>query len=167
MKQINRSEHQIEFVERLPTLGRGILFLVGLLPWKAVYDLLIKPGWTEFNLFTLFFLVISLGAIAVSLAFLGAALLGLDQTLRFDAKSRTVQYIHGSTLMKLKEKRYPFREVAKIEVYTHEWESRPYTYGLEFAFSDQRKVKMGDVAEKEDAEALRDTLLGWVKSPFG
>ncbi len=52
-------------------------------------------------------------------------------------------------------------------MYTHEWESRPYTHGLEFVFSDQRKVKMGDLAEKEDAEALRDTLLGWVKSPFG
>jgi hypothetical protein len=163
MEQITHTERRIEFIERMSTRMRVFLFVVGLFPWIAPYELLIKPGWTGFNLFSVFFIVISLGAIVVSLGFIGGAILGLNQTLIFDADSRIVLYRYETSITKLREKSYSFRDISSIEVYAHDWESRPASYGLRIVFSNKRKVNVGDIAEKNEAESYRDTILGWVK----
>ena len=127
---------------------RVFLFIAGLLPCLAPYELLIKPQWKEFNLVTLFALFISLGAITVSLGFIGGALFGRNQTLRFDANTRTVLYAYESLIMQLREKRYSFRDVSSIEIFTHQWDSRADSFGLEIAFCDKLKVRMGDIRDK-------------------
>jgi hypothetical protein len=162
MQEIKKTNSQIEFIETMSTGMRIFLFVCGLFPWIAPYELLIKPGWDGFNLFTFFFLIISLGAISVSLGFLGGAILGLNQTLCFDAVTRIALYKYENTLMNLREKRYPFREITSIEIYTHEWESRSNTFSLQITFSDKRKVQVGDIFEKAEAEKIQDTLQQWI-----
>jgi hypothetical protein len=163
MESFIQTDDRIVITERMSAGMRVFLFVVGLLPWLAPYELLIRPGWTGFSIFTLFFLIISLGAVAVSLAFIGGAIFGMNQTLRFDANTETVRYTYETSITKLREKNYSFRDISSIELHTHEWDSRPYTYGLQIVFSDKRKVQVGDIAEKAVAESYRHTLLGWVK----
>lgn len=64
MPNITQTEDKIEMTETMPTGIRVSPFIIGLFPWLVPYNLLIKPGWTSFNIATLFFLIISLGAIA-------------------------------------------------------------------------------------------------------
>ncbi len=57
---------QITFSERMPTGVRipdlDITNRIRFIPFLAPYDLLIRPGWTSFNLMLLFAIIISLGA---------------------------------------------------------------------------------------------------------
>jgi ABC-type Na+ efflux pump permease subunit len=81
-------------------------FLVGLFPWMAPYQLLIKHGWTELNIFMVFPIIISLGAILVSLLFIAASLFGLNQTLTIDPVSRTITHAYESAIIPLRVKKY-------------------------------------------------------------
>jgi hypothetical protein len=100
---------------------------------------------------------------AVSLGFIGGAIFGLNQTLIFDANSRTALYRYETSFTKLREKSYSFRDISSIAVYAHDWDSRPTSYGLRIVFLDKRKVNVGDIAEKNKADNYRDILLNWVK----
>jgi hypothetical protein len=90
MQNTTQTETRIDFTEIMSTATRVFLFILGLFPWLAPYELLIKPGWSEFSLAMLFFLVISLGAIAVSLGFIGAAVFGMNQTVTFELTARSI-----------------------------------------------------------------------------
>lgn len=163
MAQTTLLNDRIEFSDRMHIGLRVFLFIAGLLPWMAPYELLIKPHWKEFNLFSLFFFFISLGAISVSCVFICGALFGLNQTLSFDADTRTVHYAYESFIMKFREKRYAFCDVSSIEIYTHEWDSRPDSYGLEITFCDKLKVQVVDSNDKREADRYRETLLNWIQ----
>jgi hypothetical protein len=163
MNAISHTEDQIEFIEIMPVGMRVILFVFSLLPWLAPYEFFIEHRWTEFNLLTLFFALLSLGAVSVGLMFTLGAIFGVNQTLRFDRKTRTVLYFYESSVSKIRQVRYPFDAVAGIELYVYEWESRPETYGLEVLFKDKRRVKVGEVSEKAEMEGYIHTLQGWIQ----
>jgi len=152
MPQVRNSDDQIEFTERVSSGWRIFFFLVGLFPFLAPYELLVRPNWQEVSFFMIIPIIISLGAIAVGGAFMLAGMLGLNQSLRFEAASRTVVYVYETALTSVREKRYKFGEVAHIEINVHDWESRPSTYGLQVTFTDGRKVEVGSFAKKDDAE---------------
>ncbi len=91
MPTVTQTENKIVITETMSTGIRVFLFIMGLLPWMAPYELLIKPGWTGLSLMTLVFVGISLGAIAVSFGFIGAAIFGMNQTATFDLNTRHLQ----------------------------------------------------------------------------
>jgi hypothetical protein len=97
---------QIQFTEQMSTSLRIFLCLVGLLPWMAPYELLIKPGWTGFHVMTILFIIISLGAIAISLAFIGGAIFGLDQTLTIDPARYIITHAYESAVIPLRVRKY-------------------------------------------------------------
>ncbi|MFZ5818268.1 MAG: hypothetical protein ACOYYJ_00060 [Chloroflexota bacterium] len=160
MQTMTQTEARLEFTETLSTGMRVFLFILGLFPWLAPYELLIKPGWSEFSLVMLFFLSISLGAIAVSFGFIGAALFGLNQTIIFDLKDQTVTHRYESAVNALRTKRYAFRDIIKTEVREHDWENGPDTYSLEIHFADGHKILCGDFSSRQEAENIQ-TQIHW------
>jgi hypothetical protein len=162
MEQITQTADRIEFTERMSAGLRVFLFVVGLLPWLAPYELLIRPGWTGFSIFTLFFLVISLGAVTVSLAFIGGAIFGLNQTLMFDRSSRVITHAYESTLVPLHVKKYSFTQLKSIEIAEHDWDSSPSTYGLKFTFSDGHHTEPRSLSSREEARQWKEQIEGWL-----
>jgi hypothetical protein len=153
---------QIQFTEQMSTGLRTFLFIVGLLPWMAPYELLIKPGWSGFNLSTIFFLLISLGAIAVSLAFIGA-IFGLNQTLTIDPNSRIIIHSYESTMSPLRVRKYNFDELKRIEIMTHDWDSGPATYGLKFTFKDEHHAEPGNFNSKIEAVKIKEEIEQFIR----
>ena len=137
MSKITQTNGKIEITETMSTGIRVFLFLLGLLPWLAPYELLIKPGWTGFHISTLVFLSISLGAIAVSMGFIGAAIFGMNQTATFDLTARTITHRYETVINALQTKRYSFNDITTSEVREHNWDSGPTTYSLEIYFQRQ------------------------------
>ena len=133
---------------------RTFLFIMGFLPWLAPYELLIKPGWTGFSIMTLVFAAISLGAIAISLGFIGAAVFGMNQTVTFDLTARTITHRYETAVNALRTKRYSFSDMTKSEVREHDWDSGPRTYSLEIYFKDKHKILCGNFPSREDAEEI-------------
>ncbi len=164
MEAIVQTDDRIEINERMSTGLRVFLIILGLFPWLAPYELLIKPGWNGFNLSTLVFLAISLGAIAVSLAFIGASIFGLNQTLTIDRTRRTITHVYEATAIPLRVKTYAFGQVQSIEIIKHDWESGPSTYGLKFTFNDGHHTEPGCLSSQEEARQWKEQIEGWLRS---
>lgn len=158
MSHITRSNTEIKITETISTGVRIFLFVMGLLPWMAPYELLIKPGWTGFSMVTLFFVAISLGAIAVSLGFIGAAVFGMNQTATFDLTARTVIHRYETTVNALQTKRYSFTDIAKSEVHQHVWDNGPNTYSLEIYFKDGHKILCGNFPSRNEAQDVLNSI---------
>ena len=154
MSSITQTNGKIEITETMSTGVRIILFIMGLLPWFAPYELLIKPGWTGFSIMTLVFAAISLGAIAISLGFIGAAVFGMNQTVTFDLTARTITHRYETAVNALRTKRYSFSDMTKSEVREHDWDSGPRTYSLEIYFKDKHKILCGNFPSREEAEEI-------------
>ncbi|HNC08212.1 MAG TPA: hypothetical protein PLX14_05870 [Anaerolineales bacterium] len=154
MPTVTQTNGKIEITETMSTGIRVFLFIMGLLPWMAPYELLIKPGWTGFSLMTLVFVGISLGAIAVSFGFIGAAIFGMNQTTTFDLNARTITHRYETAVNALRTKRYSFNDITKSEVREHNWDSGPNTYSLEIYFKDKHKILCGNFSSRAEAESV-------------
>jgi len=160
MSHLTQTDGKIEITETMSIGIRVFLFLLGMLPWMAPYELLIKPGWTGFHISTLVFLIISLGAIAISLAFLGAAVFGMNQTATFDLAARTVTHRYETAVNALRTKRYSFHDITKSEVREHNWDSGPNTYSLEIYFKDGHKILCGNFSSRNEAQDVLNSIVG-------
>ena len=154
MSSVIQTNGKIEITETMSTGVRIFLFIMGLLPWFAPYELLIKPGWTGFSIMTLVFAAISLGAIAISLGFIGAAVFGMNQTVTFDLTARTITHRYETAVNALRTKRCSFSDMTKSEVREHDWDSGPRTYSLEIYFKDKHKILCGNFPSREEAEEI-------------
>ena len=76
------------YYEPISAFTRVFLFLAGLVPFLAPYELLIKPGVPVFRLGMIPFWVIAIGATCLGLLLIAAAVLGFNKTVRFDRKRR-------------------------------------------------------------------------------
>jgi hypothetical protein len=162
MDPIVQTDNRIEITERMSTGLRVFLVVLGLFPWIAPYELLIKPGWSGFNLSTLGMSVISLGAIAVSLAFIGASIFGLNQTLTIDRTRRTITHAYEAVAIPMQVKTYSFGQVQSIEIVEHDWESGPSTYSLKFTFNDGHHTATGSLSSCEEAMQWKEKIEGWL-----
>ena len=152
MQSMTRTGTKIEFTETMSTGMRSFLFAIGLFPWIAPYEFFVKYQWREFSWATLFFLFISLGAVSVSVGFIGAALFGLNQTITLDLSARTITHRYENVIQTLRTRHYPFRDIVKAEVREHNWESGPDTYSVEIRFTDRHKILTGDFSSRTEAE---------------
>jgi uncharacterized membrane protein len=153
MDTINQTADKIEFASRLSPLVRVVLFLFGLFPLLAPYELLLKPGWDgSFNLIMLIFLIISLGAISVSFFFIGAAFLGRSQHFQFDGSRRQVIYRFKTALTPFSEERYDFNQIEALQLKATTWESRPDSYDICLIIRDERPLAFGDFPSRPEAE---------------
>ncbi len=158
MQNMTQTETHVEFTETMSTGMRIFLFLIGLFPWLAPYELLIKPHWTGFNVATLFFLIISLGAISVSFGFIGGAVFGLNQTVTFDLTARTITHRYETAVNTLRTERYTFRDIKQTEIREHDWDNGPNTYSLELRFTDKHKIFIGNFSSRNEVEEIRKLL---------
>lgn len=158
MPSATQAENKIEITETMSTGIRVFLFIIGLFPWLAPYELLIKPGWTGFSVMTLVFFAISLGAIVVSLAFIGAAFFGMNQTTAIDLSTRVITHRYETAVNALQTKRYSFRDIVKTEVREHDWESGPNTYSIAICFKDNHKIMCGNYSSRKEAEAVLNQI---------
>lgn len=158
MPNVTQTQDRIEITESVSVGLRIFLFILGLLPWLAPYELLIKPGWTGFSIITLFFLIISLGAIAVSFGFISAAIFGMNQTVTFDLASRTITHRYATAINPWRTKRYSFNDITKSEIREHDWDTGPRTYSLEIYLKDKHKILIGNFASRKEAESVLEQI---------
>ncbi len=154
----------LEFRSSQSPVVRIFFFVFGLLPLLAPYELLLKPKWnTFFSPFFFLALVISIGAVGVTVFFLSAALLGLNKVVRFNAAQREVVYGFGAPLLKWRRKLVPFAQIVDLRVETQTWDSGPDTYDLSLDTVDGHSIRFGKFVTRDDAEKTRTairTILG-------
>ena len=158
MTHLTQIEDKIEITETMSTGIRIFLFLMGLLPWLAPYEFFVKRQWNEFSFVMIFFILISLGAVAISFGFIGAAVFGMNQIITFDLKNQTVTHRYETAVNALQTKRYNFRDITKTEVREHDWDSGPRTYSLEIYFKDGHKILCGNFSSLKESEEVLNQI---------
>jgi hypothetical protein len=153
MDSIHQTPGRIEFADRLTAFHRITLALMGLLPLYAPYDLLLRLSWPEgITPLPWFPLVISLGALSVSLLFLGAALFGMDQRVVIEAATGEVIHTYRIAVIGTRTTRHPFAAIGGTNIAVHEWSDGPATYNIAMELPGKGLIEFGRFTEREDAE---------------
>lgn len=166
MDKIQQSENHIEFSRDLGFTARTFVLIGGLFPLLVPYELLIKPSWPEgFSLLWLFAVIISAGAIGVSIFFLLAALFGMSQSIRFDIVSQSIFYSYKTALKHFHKRSYPFNKVERLQVVTHEWTDGPPFYNIGLKIKGVREIEFGSFILHNDAEHYLSILRRMTAMP--
>ena len=156
MDSTTESGELIEFSDHISPLVRVLIFVFGLLPLYASYDLLLPLSrWNSFSVFLLWAMVISLGATVVSFLFMAVAFLGISSTVRFDSKSRTVTYSWQTGVTGLRVSQHLFEEIERLGIETHEWTDGPSTHSIVAELKAGGSFEFG----KFDARAAAERYL--------
>jgi hypothetical protein len=155
----------IEFRSHLSPAVRALILIGGMLPLLAPYDLVLKPlsrgglgavGW--------FFVLLSAGAVALSLLAFAGALFSLSQRLRFDRRDGVIVYGFEAALLRYRERRFPFSAVEALDIKRHQWSDDPASFNLVLRLKGFRDIEFGGFAQRVDAE-LYLTLLQGITAP--
>jgi len=131
---------------------RPFLFLLGFVPLYAPYDLLIRPTWPNgFSMALLLVIVISAGAVFISILFWAAAILGLNQYARFDAAAGVFTYGYETGVTRYGEKVIPMARIEDVSLKENSWTDGPPSYGVAVKIARDR-MKSLPTLSREEAE---------------
>jgi hypothetical protein len=159
MINIIESKEVLEIQSPMPN-GRRILFgIIALFPLIAPYELIIKINWQSyFNFFFLFALLISLGAMAVSVLLVWAAVAGLSSNMKFDRATQAFIYTYSAPVLPLRTVRYPLDAVDQLQVETHEWSDGAPSYTFTVTTNDGKSFNSDSSWAKPEIEAVQDRV---------
>jgi hypothetical protein len=165
MYTVHQSGNTIEFSNRVSPGFRVFIFLVGFFPLLAPYELLIKTRWESFfNLSFAFVLLISLGAIAISLFIFFIALMGMSQRLRFDGDRRVLTYGFSTAILPYRAKDHAFGKITDLGVEIQDWSDGPTTYDIRIQIEGERNIEFGEFEKREDADHYYKVLENLISS---
>jgi hypothetical protein len=165
MYTIHQSGNVIEFSNKVSPGVRVLIFLFGLVPLLAPYELLIKIKWESyFNLPFAISLFIALGATAVSLFLFFFALMSMNQRLRFDGDRRVLTYGYNTAILPFMAKDHPFRKITALAVEVNDWGDGPTTYDLRLQVEGERKITFGNFEKRDDADRYHRVLKNLIST---
>ena len=166
MPQVIENEEFIEVRSPMPA-GQRVLFLaIGLFPLLAPYQLIIRPDWNDYtHPFFLLALIISVGAVAVSLLFVWAGLAGLSSRIRFDRAIGTVTYQASAPVASLRTVRSPIGEIASIRAETHDWSDGAPSFSLVTEMEDGSSLKCGSSWSREEIDGIVGRIGAYLGLP--
>ena len=159
MNTIKQTPQTLEFISALSPVTRVFFALFAFVPLLAPYELLIKPSWQgQVSFVLIFFLVISIGAVVVSLSLFAAALFGRSRRFLFDASKRQLTYQFKTAFNPVGQEIYSFDQIKSLEIKVNEWESRLDTYDIAVKIAGKPEMKFGDFSSRSDAERYLTAL---------
>ncbi|WP_416667811.1 hypothetical protein [Egbenema bharatensis] len=110
---------------------RLLFAFLALLPLLAPYELVLRIQWRDYR-HPVFILAafISIGAIAVSLLFICAALAGLNFQTTLDTTRSTFSYSESAPVIRSRTQVFPLSSLDSIEIRSHEWSDGAPSYSL-------------------------------------
>jgi len=155
MNTVKQTPQSIEFIDTTPLSIRVIFVLLALIPLPVPYELLIKPSWQGQITFALSFaLVISIGAVVISLGFFWAALSGWgEQHFRFDASKRQLTYkFKKAFTLGFKREFYSFDQIESLEIKMWETSEGADFYDIVVKIAGRPEMRFGNYPSRSDAE---------------
>lgn len=145
--------------EPMTGLARVLLFLAGLVPFLAPYELLIRPGVPVFKLGMIPLWVVAIGATCVGIVLLAAAALGFTKTVHFDRQRRLV-IVRADGIFGLSHVRtYTFERLDVPGVRRDDDTEGPPVYRLEIPVTGRRRpIEIAVFKSESEAIAQADRL---------
>lgn len=155
-----------EIQSRMRTGKRVALALLALFPLIAPWELLVKPEWTDLMHPVFFFVAaISLGAVAVSLMFLFAAVAGLDSRLRFDRTRGDFLWSARAPAVSIRRIRRKIGEIANLRAVAHDWTDGSPSFSIQVELVDGTVFKTGSSWSRREIDGMLVQLSGFLGMP--
>jgi hypothetical protein len=160
MIKVVESQDAIE-VQALMPAGQRVLFAaLALFPLIAPYELIVRISWQSYlNVFFLFALAISLGAMAVSAFLMWAAVAGLSTKLRFDKSRGRILHSSGAPMVPWRTVQHPLDALEEIRVEKTEWSEGSPSYAFVAILRDRKQLQSGSSWKKEEIEEIKGRVM--------
>jgi hypothetical protein len=160
---IRQTDCTLELVNLVSVGMRVLVFLFGLLPLLAPYELLCKVRWGSYaSPAFLFALTIALGALAVSGFFIFFALAAYNRRMYLDRNERKLVFGRGHVLQPYRERTYSFQDIAGVDIEAHEWSDGPTSYSLVVCMRDGSQAGIGYFEDRDTAGRYQSLLQDWI-----
>jgi hypothetical protein len=163
MPEIIEADNRLEIQDKTPPLKRLVFVLLALFPLLAPYELLIEPDWNEYLHFMFFFaLIVSAGALAVTVFFFWAAIAGMNVLMRFDKENNTFTYMWDAPVFSIRKFEHPLKSIKLIDIEKHEWSDSPPSYSLRIETEDGKKFTCGSSGFAGEIEKIKDRVISFL-----
>ncbi len=161
MDKITRAGQTLVFEKRVPPAVRVAIFLFGLFPLLAPYELLFKIRWESyFNPSFFIALLFSMVMLAASVFVVFIALFAQDHHVCFDGGRATLTHGWSDVLRAYRQTDYRFDELSAPALETHIWSDSPKTFDLLVRTRSGAKISFGDFKSREEALLYQELLAG-------
>jgi hypothetical protein len=145
---------------------RVALALMGAVPLLAPYELLVRPDWPDAGgPFFAFAVLVSAGAVAVSVLFLMAALAGTSSRIVFDRRSETITSTVQAPLTRRTSRAFPLRDVVAVEIGAEDWSDGGPTYHVRVAMAGGHVLRTAGSPSRVEADAARERVASFLATP--
>lgn len=166
MLTVIEKPESFEIQSRMRTGKRFILALLALFPLIAPWELLIKPDWTEiFHPVFFFMATISVGAVAVSLMFLWAAVAGLDSSMRFDRERGLFSWSIRAPVVPIRRIRTKIGDIANLRAVVHDWTDGSPSFSIQVELIDGTILKSGSTWSRAEIDRILTKLSEFLGMP--
>ena len=168
---IIETESILKFTTRMRPVFRVVIGMIALFPLLAPYELLIKPSWKfsgfEFSLPSLFFfgigLLVSLGAIAISIFFLMLAIFGLDRTILFNKKTHILSLLEKHVVHKGRTTHLAFHDIETVKTTKADTDGPDY-YKIAVFSKTHPVLDFGEFRTESHAEQYANAIRQLMKA---
>jgi hypothetical protein len=128
-------------------VGRGtriFIGLLGLVPLIAPYDFLVKARWNSyFNFPFLLALIVSIGAVFVSVMFVYAAAFSMSIKITLDRRAQVFRHSTETPTIRNKTEEHPLSHIQRLDVRETNWSDGPPSYSLQFVMEGDKVYEVG------------------------
>ena len=128
-------------------VGRGtriFIGLLGLVPLIAPYDFLVKARWNSyFNFPFLLALIVSIGAVFVSVMFVYAAAFSMSIKITLDRRAQVFRHSTETPTIRNKTEEHPLSHIQRLDVRETNWSDGPPSYNLQFVMEGDKVYEVG------------------------
>jgi hypothetical protein len=163
MFKVNEDHHLLEISDHMPR-GRRLLFLLlALIPLLAPYELIIRPNWDSFfNVFFLFALMISAGAIAVSAFLAWAAIAGLNSRMRFDKPLKSFTYWVEAPIIPVRKHEFPIEAIHQLDIEVHEWSEGQPSFSFKLTMQNGEVFTTASSWSRNEIETIKNRVASFL-----
>ena len=159
MDTITQTSQTLAFDKRVHPAVRVVIFLFGLLPLLAPYELLVKARWNVFFSLPFFIsLLFSIFLAAFSVFIIFIALFAQNQHVCFDRDRSMLTYGWSDAVRAYRETSHRFQEISEPELKVHDWSDGPNSYDLLVKTRSGDKISFGDFSSREEAERYQSIV---------
>lgn len=164
--EVIESEECFVIQTRVGMGTRIFIGLLGLMPLIAPYDFLVKARWNSyFNFPFLLVLIVSIGAVFMSVMFVYAAAFSMSIKVTLDQRTQIFRHSSEAPTIRNKTEEHPLSHIQRLEVRETNWSDGPPSYAVQFVMEGDKVYEVGPFNSLAEVDQTRDRVNRFLHLP--
>jgi len=164
--EVFESEECFVIQTRVGMGTRIFIGLLGLVPLIAPYDFLVKARWNSyFNFPFLLVLIVSIGAVFMSVMFVYAAAFSMSIKVTLDRRTQVFRHSTETPTIRNKTEEHPLSHIQRLDVRETNWSDGPPSYSLQFVMEGDKVYEVGPFNSLAEVDQTRQQAQQFLHLP--